>query len=87
MRLIDAEQCPCNNCILPLDDRIGCFIFPCKEFGEWYGHPVYDVDKVLEELEYKKALYDINFQGWSAGRYQDAIDIVKKGGVDEYETI
>lgn len=51
MRLIDAEQCPCNDCISPLGDSRGCSIFPCREFNEWYVNTIYDVDKIANKIE------------------------------------
>lgn len=90
MRLIDTENAiDCADCIVYDYCRAGIFR-NCKCIVEniFDSQPIaYDVDKVVDELERKKALYDINFQGWSMSRIQDAIDIVKKGGVDEYETI
>lgn len=92
-RLIDAEQCPCNDCVPPLGDSKGCSIFPCREFGEWYENTIYDVDKVVEELEeeQEKWLRGYNqtlemgmehlWRNLSGRAYgvASAIDIVKRG--------
>lgn len=83
MRLIDAEQCPCNDCIPPLGDSRGCSIFPCREFGEWYKTTAYDVDKVVSELE--DVSFDCNYYEdyFVAMDKDEAIDIVKRGGVSD----
>lgn len=95
MRLIDAEQCPCNDCVPPLGDSRGCSIFPCREFGEWYKNTAYDVDKVVEELdyiemkwdkacpphnEYGEPMCDVDCVECQIRRCKD---IVKRGGVDD----
>lgn len=79
MRLIDAEQCPCNNCVPPGDSRVRCSIFPCREFTEWHENTIYDVDKVVDELQ--TAPY---YHG-ECGHIEtdEAIEIVKRGGINE----
>lgn len=81
MRLVDVEQCPCNDCVSPLGDSRGCSIFPCRKFGEWYENTVYDVDKVVEDIKAKSMMFvdpwvSYEFQRW-------AIDIVERGGINE----
>lgn len=84
MRLIDAEQCPCNDCVPPLGDSRGCSIFPCREFGEWYETTAYDVDKVVMDLENTSyCKYTPTFDNPYTDSIIDldeAIDIVKRGG-------
>lgn len=84
MRMIDADKCPCNDCVSPLGDSRGCSIFPCREFGEWYKNTAYNVDKVVEELENKS---DYFVDPWVSYMFKTkSIDIVKRGGVDDYST-
>lgn len=88
MRLVDVEQCPCNDCVPPLGDSRGCSIFPCREFGEWYKTTAYDVNSVVEELESLNPVdygSPFSYEGHNCARELkvDAIDIVKRGGVDD----
>lgn len=87
MRLIDAEQCPCNNCVPPGYSTGRCSIFPCREFGEWCENTIYDMDKVLNDLEYASyckstPTFDHPYTD-SIIDLNEAIDIVKRGGIDE----
>lgn len=92
MRMIDAEQCPCNDCVPPLGDSKGCSIFPCREFGEWYKNTAYDVEKVLEELEANTMCYDSFYDCYGeckdcsdcAINRKEAVNIIKRGGVNGY---
>lgn len=70
-RLIDADKCPCNDCVSPLGDSRGCSIFPCREFGEWYKNTAYDVGKVVEEI----------WENYGDSRISNAIDIVRRGEI------
>lgn len=47
MRLIDAEQCPCETC----KKQFNCSKTYCEKYEEWLQKPVYDIDKVVEKLE------------------------------------
>lgn len=81
MRLIDADKIV--NYQVTADDGKRYVLLPVEKLSDI--PTAYDVEKVVEELERKKALYDINFQGWSASKIQDAIDIVKRGELNESE--
>lgn len=86
-RLIDAEQCPCNECVPPNGDSRGCSIFPCKEFCEWYETTAYDVEKVVNDLEYASyckstPTFDRPYTD-SIIDLEEAMDIVKRGGLDD----
>lgn len=71
MRLIDADK-----------------IKECFDHSTWQGdmmisitkniETAYDVDKVIEQLE--KIVYNVN--GWDAIDFKNAIEIVKKGGIE-----
>lgn len=85
MRMIDAEQCPCNDCVPPLGDSKGCSIFPCREFGEWYKNTAYDIDKVLVRISELAECNDEcanNFyygMGCDACMWSEVFSIVKRG--------
>lgn len=85
MKLIDAEQCPCYKCGAtcpynhPLDD--------CKKFSYWILGTAYDVDKVVNDLEYASyckstPTFDHPYTD-SIIDLDEAINIVKRGGIDE----
>lgn len=78
-RMIDADKCPCIKCWNGNLTNISCNTSDCMFFRRWLETTAYDVDKVVEELE--TAPY---FHG-ECGHIEtdEAIDIVKRGGVDE----
>ncbi len=98
MRLIDADNINfhCNydgDCTGDIDDCKECGNYIC-DFRDIQEQPTaYDIDKVVEELEERKALHERlvdyeNKNGTVTEKYQhikaidvlsDAIEIVKKG--------
>lgn len=88
MRLIDVEDCPCYMCgaTCPHTNPIG----DCRKFNNWIRKPVYNVDKVISEID--KCSIDNTDWGYSTNpklasyylsRTAEVIDIVKRGGVNE----
>lgn len=83
MRLIDVEQCPCNECN-------GCFFSHpdcCPSFERWANKTAYDVDKVVDELinaAYPYSLFDIdNCEiGETLLMLSLVEDIVGRGGIE-----
>lgn len=82
MRLIDADKCPCAKCYPNVNM---CCIEPCDEYRDWVDTTIYDVDKVLNNLEYASyckstPTFDHPYTD-SIIDLNEAVDIVKRGGV------
>lgn len=96
MRLIDADRLveiiSQAEKKFPLDDRNPIAIGN-RQCLFWIGNQVYqqptvyDVDKVVEELEkYGDKFSSENYDDWyAAGVVSDCEEIVKRGGVDEID--
>lgn len=88
MRLIDADTLPCDICDF---QKCPCFNpLWCRDFNRWFKATAFDVDKVIEEID----RHSIDNTDWSYStnpklasyyllRTEDAIKIVKRGGVDD----
>lgn len=81
MRLIDADKCPCKECL----SEFHCNNTYCAQFEEWLQKPVYDIDKVVEEITklrndaYSYAwTYDDEFYDGQSDGLDKAIEIVKQ---------
>ena len=94
-RLIDADECPC---ILCKDTRNAHCTYEhrsCAKFCNWLNKTAYDVEKVVAELENFSLdttphCNEVMREGLCDGisdcdycKIQYAIDIVRKGGVNE----
>ena len=73
MRLIDADTLPCDICDF---QKCPCYNpLYCRDFNKWFKATAYDVDKVVKEL----------WENYGDNRISNAINIVKRGGVDEID--
>ena len=93
MKLIDAEQCPCYKCgaTCPYNSPVG----DCKKFSCWILGTAYDVDSVVEELNYIEMKWDKSCPPHNECgepmcdvdcvecQIRRCKDIVKRGGVDD----
>ena len=77
MRLIDADKYPCKDCG-SMDDWCK---HTCGMLKEWLNTTAYDVEKVIEELT-DNAIEENNIDYDMEISLEDAIDIVKRGGVE-----
>lgn len=76
-RLIDADKCPCVLCEDTRNAHCTYEHRSCKKFCNWLNNTAYEIEKVVAELE-SLANYNGNAYLDSA----DAIEIVKRGGVE-----
>lgn len=84
-RLIDADKCPCILCEDTRNAHCTYEHRSCKKFYDWLNNTAYDVDKVVAELEDAKFLMPPENDNHYADNglfLEDAIDIVRKGGVE-----
>ena len=91
MRLIDADKCPCILCEDTRNAHCTYEHRSCKKFCDWLNNTAYNVDKVVAELKTLR-IDKCNYFGVLnvvAEKYDranemldDAIDIVRKGGVE-----
>lgn len=82
MRLIDADKCPCVLCEDIRNAHCTYEHRSCEKFCHWLNNTAYDVDKVVEELGEKKEIVKEYEKYHYSVRLDDAIDIVKRGGVE-----
>lgn len=75
MRLIDADKCPCSDC--GINGLYNGCTKECIMFKKWLDSTAYDADEVVDELDEAKFYYD----GYVINHIE-AIDIVKRGGVE-----
>lgn len=84
-RLIDAEKCPCILCEDTRNAHCTYEHRSCEKFCNWLNNTVYNTEKVIAELEEKQYAYIHDNGDYEEGKYyafEEAIDIVKKGGVE-----
>ena len=86
MRLIDAEKCPCIVCEDTRNAHCTYEHRSCEKFCNWLNNTAFDKEKVVEQLEERKGNVFIDGKKMYQEDYfidiDDAIDIVKKGGVE-----
>lgn len=86
MRLIDAEKCPCILCEDTRNAHCTYEHRSCEKFCNWLNNAAFDTEKVVEQLEERKGNVFIDGKKMYQEDYfidiDDAIDIVKKGGVE-----
>lgn len=94
MRLIDADECPCVSCEDTRNAHCTYEHRSCKKFCDWLNTTIYDIDKVVEELEKYSYETEIeepilgetnvteSFEEEVVALYQ-AIKIVKSGGKND----
>lgn len=94
MRLIDADAYKdyiCRNCI-----DVGYNFYGAKDISKCpcikvleidYRPTAYDVDKVVEEINEESWEYMSDFGDTRVIDFVDAIDIVRRGGVDEHSRL
>ena len=58
MRLIDADKCPCIQCEDTRNAHCTYEHRSCKKFCDWLNTTVYDVEKVVEQLEHNAKEHD-----------------------------
>lgn len=80
MRLIDADECPCVLCEDIRNAHCTYEHRSCEKFCHWLNNIAYDVDNVVEEL--KENAFDYYLCDGEMVDLNDAIDIVKRGGVE-----
>lgn len=86
MRLIDADKCPCILCEDTRNAHCTYEHRSCEKFCNWINNAAYNVDKVVEELDEQwndvSCIDDDMYYIGVANGLADAIDIVKRGGVE-----
>ena len=89
-RLIDADECPCILCNDTRNAHCTYEHRSCALFCNWLNDTVYDIEKVVAEMEdYRKgAQISMEAIGQTIGlvcmdtSFMKAIEIVRKGGID-----
>ena len=85
MRLIDADECPCVLCEDIRNAHCTYEHRSCEKFCHWLNNIAYDVDNVVEELGERSKEYNsgVRLHGKPEEMLTyEAIDIVKRGGVE-----
>lgn len=90
MRLIDADKLPVHKAFCIDESGSGATFYVVDKSDIDNAPTAYDVDKVVEQLReaseeyekrYNKHMEDEDLGSWEA--YEDAIKIVRKGGVSD----
>ena len=88
MRLIDAEKCPCIVCEDTRNAHCTYEHRSCEKFCNWLNNTAFDTEKVIKQLldmrliRVEQCCEDYEIEVMTESNFDDAIDIVKKGGVE-----